>query len=180
MKFGFLICGPSGVGKSSNIETMIKNAGLNMKFVHIDPDKIKAVSHAERSLIAFNELVATIREGKPFVYVATCGGTKDMHDLVHDMKNHGYRTVVAIPYTSLGTALERISKRPEQPVPEEVVRDLHAFFARKAEMYMKMPYLDEVYLYNNEKDFNLLLSKKDNKVVCSGKSNFYFDISKYC
>jgi hypothetical protein len=39
----------------------------------------------------------------------------------------------------------------------------------------------EIYLYNNETDFNLLLSKKNKKIVCrDGDSDFYFDISRYC
>ena len=180
MKVGFLICGPSGVGKSSNIDLMLKNAGFNMKFKLIDPDKIIGVTHAEKSRIAFQDVKEHIHKGISFIYVATCGGTKDMTDIIKDMKDHGFRTIVAIPYTSLGTALERIKNRVGQPVPDEVVKDLHQFFTRKAKMYMTMPNLDEIYLYNNEKDFNLLFSKKENKILCSENSNFYFDVSKYC
>jgi predicted ABC-type ATPase len=180
MKVGFLICGPSGVGKSSHVDLMLSNAGFNMKFLLIDPDKITGVSHREQSFIAFKEVANAINEGKSFVYVATCGGTKDMTDIIKKMKDNDFRTIVAISYTSLGKALERIKKRIGQPVPEEVVRDLHQFFTRKAEMYMTMPNLDEIYLYNNETDFNLLLSKKHNKILCSENSNFYFDVSKYC
>jgi len=94
------------------------------------------------------------------------------------MKEKHYRIVIAIVYTTLPTALERIRKRTHQPVPDEVVEDLHAFFKTKAERFMKLPV--EIYLYNNETDFNLLLSKKNKKIVCRGKDDFYFDISRYC
>jgi predicted ABC-type ATPase len=180
MKVGFLNCGPSGVGKTSHISQMLENAGFKQKFVMIDPDQIQAETHLQKSELALLEVEKNIRDGKSFVYTATCAGTRDTKRLIKKMKYAGYRTVVAVSYTSLGTALERISKRVEQPVPEEVVRDLHQFFAKKAEMYMDMPNLDEIYLYNNETDFNLLLSKKNKKIVCSGNSDFYFDISKYC
>jgi predicted ABC-type ATPase len=180
MKIGFLMCGPSGVGKTSHVDQMLKNAGFNMKFVRIDPDAQDANTHFKQSQMAMESVAKRIREGKSFVYTATCGGLKNIMEMLKDMKNKGYRTIVAIPYTSVGTALERISKRIEQPVPEEVVKELHAFFAKKAEKYMDMPNLDEVYLYNNEKDFNLLLSMKDKKILCSSDSDFYFDISKYC
>jgi predicted ABC-type ATPase len=180
MKIGFLICGPSGVGKTSNVEKMLKNAGINKKLKIVDPDQIQANTHAEQSNLALLDVVQSIRQKKSFVYVATCGGTRAIGELVDYMKQQGFRTIVAIPYTSLSIALSRIENRTEQPVPEEVVKDLHQFFKRKAERYMTMPNLDEVYLYNNEKDFNLLLERKSNKIVCSGPSNFYFDISKYC
>jgi predicted ABC-type ATPase len=180
MKIGFLICGPSGVGKSTNIEDMLKNAGINKKLKIIDPDKIQAENHNEQSRLAFTELYNSIRLGNSFIYVGTCGGTREISEILHSMKKKKYRTIVAISYTTLGTALSRIEKRIEQPVPEEVIKDLHQFFKRKAEKYMEMDNLDEIYLYNNEKDFNLLLSKKNNVVVCSGLTDFYFDISKYC
>ena len=180
MKVGFLICGPSGVGKSSNIFTMLKNAGIDGDFLLIDPDKLQDSSHEERSSNALKLVNKSISEGKDFIYIATCGGTRTILSILKEMKSKKYRTIVAIPYTSLGTALERISKRIDQPVPEDVVRDLHSFFAKKAERFMKMPNLDEVYLYNNETDFNLLLKTKNKKIMCSNISDFYFDISKYC
>jgi predicted ABC-type ATPase len=180
MKIGYLICGPSGVGKTTHIEEMLKNAGINKKLKIIDPDKIQADSHKEQSRLAFTELYNTIHLDNSFVYIGTCGGTREISQILYSMKQKKYRTIIAISYTSLGTALSRIEKRIEQPVPEEVIKDLHQFFKRKAEKYMTMDNLDEIYLYNNEKDFNLLLSKKSNKIVCSGLTDFYFDISKYC
>jgi hypothetical protein len=177
--YGFLICGSPGTGKTSHVREMLDNAGLADPFLIIDPDKVDALSHEERSTSAMNTVIETIRKGKSFVYIATCGGTKIILGLLARMKAKKYRTVVAIPYTSLTTALSRIAKRKEQPVGEDVVRDLYAFFTSKAERFMNMKNLDEVYLYNNETDFNLLLKMKNKHVACS-KGDFYFDISKYC
>ena len=95
------------------------------------------------------------------------------------MKYQGYKTIVVIVYTSIETAIERISKR-EQETPQEVILDLHQFFSKKAEYYMKAPNVDELLLYNNETKFLLLLDKKDKKIHCHKKESFFFDISPYC
>ena len=176
---GLLICGPSGVGKTSNVNNMLKNAGIRVQdLIGIDPDEGKEETHEERSKAALELVKHTIDTGRSFYYTATCGGNKIVDDLIARMKAKHYRIVIAIVYTTLPTALERIRKRTHQPVPDEVVEDLHAFFKTKAERFMKLPV--EIYLYNNETDFNLLLSKKNKKIVCRGKDDFYFDISRYC
>ena len=177
---GLLICGPSGVGKTSNINKMLMNAGISaQELIDIDPDERKEETHEERSKAALELVKYTIDRGYKFYYTATCGGMRIINDLVKRMKAKKYHIIVAIVYTSLPVALERIRKRTHQPVPEDVIRDLHAFFKSKAERFMNID--AEIYLYNNETDFNLLLSKKNKKIVCrDGNSDFYFDISRYC
>lgn len=176
---GLLVCGPSGVGKTSNIDKMLENAGIHKELSVIDPDKLSNETHEERSEIALEHVKRTIDDGKSFCYTATCGGMRIVSDLIRRMKARKYRIIVAIVYTSLPVALERIRKRTHQQVPSEVVEDLHAFFKTKAERYMKLDV--EIYLYNNETDFNLLFSKKHKKVVCrDGGMDFYFDVSRYC
>jgi predicted kinase len=173
---GLLVCGPSGVGKTTNINKMLENAGIKEELFLIDPDKRKEETHKERSNLAYESAKDMVVNGKNFVYTATCANhTK----LIKLMKARKYRIVVAIVYTSLPVALERIRKRTEQPVPEDVVEDLHRFFKTKAERYMKLPV--DIYLYNNETDFNLLFSRKNKKIVCRDRdSDFYFDVSRYC
>jgi predicted kinase len=176
--FGFFVCGPPGTGKSTHIKEMLNQAKIRGKHILIDPDLQEADTHAEKSKLALQRVKETITAKKSFVYVATCGGVKQMMSFLSSAKSQGFRTVVAIPYTTLSTALKRISQR-EQVTPEEVSQDLHAFFATKAEAYMKIKNLDEVYLYNNETDFNLLYSRKKKKIVCT-PGEFYFDVEKYC
>jgi len=175
---GFLVCGPSGVGKTSHYRKMLVNAGIHKDIQLFDPDARSEETNVERSAEAFKSVKDAISKGEDFVYTATCGGMSGILELIREMKKKKYRIVIAIVYTSLPVALERIRKRTHQPVPEEVVEDLHAFFKTKAEKYMKLPV--EIYLYNNETDFNLLLSKKNKKIVCRGEDDFYFDISRYC
>ena len=117
---------------------------------------------------------------KSFIYIATCGGTKIIIDILLKLKKKKFRSIVAITYTSLPIALKRISQRSEQLVPSEVVEDLHKFFKTKAERFMSLSNIDQIYLYNNNTNFNLLLSKKSKKIICSENDEFYFDISKYC
>lgn len=180
MPIGFLICGPSGVGKTSNINIMLTNAGIRVQeLIGIDPDERKEESHEERSKEALESVKYTIDKGYSFYYTATCGSGKIINDLISRMKVKNYHIIIALVYTSLPTALERIKKRTHQLTPEAVVKDLHAFFKTKAERFMKLPV--EVYLYNNEEQFSLLLSKKKKKIICrTTDADFFFDISKYC
>ena len=95
------------------------------------------------------------------------------------MKSNKYHVILTIVYTSLPVALERIRKRIDQPVKEEDTQEMYAYFKTNAEGYMKLPV--DIYLYNNETDFNLLLSKKNKRIVCRDRdSDFYFDVSRYC
>ena len=179
---GVLLCGPSGVGKSSHAAEMLKNAGADISdFLVVDPDTIDLPNHEERSAKAVELIKNAVADKKNVAYIATCGGIKVISSLLSSMKSKGYRTVVGIVYASLPVALQRIQKRTEQLTPDDVVHDLHAFFKTKAERFMKLPNIDEIYLYNNQTDFNLVLEKKKKKIHCLAKdSDFYFDISKYC
>jgi predicted ABC-type ATPase len=174
---GILICGPSGVGKTSNLSKIFDKVGAHPEI--LDPDKRTEKEHSERSSRTLDQVHEYIQEKKEFAYVATCGGITVIKDLLKKMKHQGYRTVVAIVYTSVETALERISQR-EQETPHEVILDLHQFFSKKAEYYMKARNVDELLLYNNESKFLLLLDKKARKIHCHSKESFYFDISPYC
>jgi predicted ABC-type ATPase len=175
---GILICGPSGVGKTSNLSKIFDKVGAHPSI--LDPDKRTEKEHQERSSKTLEEVHEYISEKKSFAYVATCGGITIIKDLLKKMKDMGYRTVMVILYTSVETAIERISKR-EQHTPEEVILDLHSFFTKKAEYYMKARNVDELLLYNNETKFSLLLDKKDKKIHCYKKTEkFFFDISPYC
>jgi predicted ABC-type ATPase len=174
---GILICGPSGVGKSSNLSKIFDKVG---EAEILDPDKRPEKEHTERSSKTLEQVYEFIEDKKDFAYIATCGGITIIKNILKKMKDQGYRTIMVIVYTSIETAIERISKR-EQETPEEVILDLHQFFTKKAEYYMKAPNVDEILLYNNETEFKLLLDKKDQKIHCySKKEKFYFDISPYC
>lgn len=171
---GILICGPSGVGKSSNLSKI-----FNMDIEVLDPDKRPEKEHSERSSKTLEQVYEFISQKKDFAYIATCGGIKIIKDILKKMKDKDYETTIVIVYTSLETALERISKR-DQHTPEEVIKDLHAFFTKKAEYYMKARNVDRILLYNNETTFKLILDKKDKKIHCHSNEKFYFDISPYC
>jgi len=176
---GFLICGPSGVGKTTHFKKMLNNAGVYSEVTLFDPDLRREADHAVRSELTLEAVQHAIQDGINFGYIATCGGNKTIDDLIQRMKANKYRVVVCIVYVSLPIALERIQKRTHQPVPDDVVIDLHRFFKTKAERFMKLPI--EIYLYNNETDFNLLYSKKDKQIVCRNKGlDFFFDVSRYC
>ena len=115
MVHGFLICGPPGTGKSTHIRTMLRKAGFDQEYVLADPDKLPG-SHEEQSDGAIKLLKDTVSEKKNVVYVGSCLSTRMLMSVLREMKKHKYRTVVAVSYTSVPTALKRIAVRHEQPL----------------------------------------------------------------
>jgi len=181
MPIGVLVCGAPGTGKSTHVHKVLLNAGFEGEFVLVDPDKIKADSHAEQTSGAFELLKETVSEKKDVVYVGSCVGVSTMNDILKTMKAKKYRTVVAVSYTSLSTSLKRIAARKDQVLDPDIASEVHRYFATKAERYMNLHSIDEIYLYNNETEFNLLFSRKKKKITCSDPhGEFYFDVSKYC
>ena len=177
---GFLICGPPGVGKSTNIKSIVTKVTTLSDILILDPDKRSEKDHEERSKNTLEEVYTTIEKKNNFVYIATCGGIKIITNILKTMKESNYKTIVCIIYTDEKTASDRILLR-EQKTPPEVIKDLHSFFSKKASRYMSMKNIDELFLYNNQKEFTLLLQKKEKKITCFNKDlTFYFDISSYC
>lgn len=178
--YGILICGPPGTGKSTNIKKMLDQAGFDEEYTLADPDKLSG-DHAEQSKKALDLVEDSIAKKKSVVYVGACHGIRTIKSILKKMKDHKYHTVVAIAYTTIPTALDRIASRTHQPLDPDIASEVHRFFKTKAERYMTLPHIDELYLYNNETEFNLLLSKKKKKIMCTDRDGeFYFDISKYC
>lgn len=175
---GLLICGPSGVGKTSNLNKILDKFNLNP--VIIDPDKRTEKTQQERSLKAREEVFQSIEEKKDFAYSGSCLRGKAMQKIIETMKEKGYRIIMVMIYSSVHESIRRIAERKEQLVPEKIIREFHTLFKRKAESYMNNSLLDEVLLYNNEDQFMLILDKKDKKIHCHGDKDFYFDISPYC
>jgi predicted ABC-type ATPase len=175
---GILICGPSGVGKTSNLNKILEKFNLNP--IIIDPDKRKEKTQEERSTKAREEVFSSINEKKDFVYSGSCLRGKTMQKIFETMKEKGYRIIMVMVYSSLRESIRRIAERKDQLVPEKIIKEFHSLFKRKAESYMNNPLFDEVLLYNNEEQFMLLLDKKDKKIHCYGDKDFFFDISPYC
>jgi predicted ABC-type ATPase len=183
MKFGILACGPSGVGKSSHIEDMLEHAGVPINTKLIDPDKLLEYSlkQRERSDKAYEMIHDSIKNNESFIYSASCLRTSKINEVIDEMKKADFKIIAALIFTSMDTAWKRLKKRTEQSVEHHVMKRFHTYFKKAAQQFMDDSRIDEVYLYNNEKQFSLLLSKKNKKIVCSDSDgDFYFDISDYC
>jgi predicted ABC-type ATPase len=181
MRYALFICGPTAVGKSSHIPEMLKHAGLPSDFSLIDPDKSTKETQKERSDSAFEEITEHIEDKKSFVYVGSCLRRGVVLRKIEELREADYRIIACLVYISLEDAIERASKRTEQPVPEDVVVSFYNQFKKLAPEFMKNKMIDEIYLYNNETEFSLLLSKKKKRITCrKSDSDFFFDISKYC
>ena len=179
---GIIVCGPPGVGKSTHIQEILDDLELPSNiFSIVDPDKLE-LPHAEASKRAVELVHEHIKTPKNFVYIGTGAALRSIvNPMLSAMKKHNFKSVVCMVYTSPDTALRRIRERTEQPLPDDIAGDLYRYFKSKAEEYLKLPNLDELYLYNNEEQFTLVLQKKKKRITCmSEDAEYFFDISNYC
>ena len=180
MKVGLLVCGAPGVGKTTHLSQILKYAKLSGPLEKIDPDKIEHTSYEKRAKIALEHVYSAIEKGENFVYTVTCGSTKRMKKIIDAMKDKKYKIILSITYASKHTALRRVLTRTEQPVHQDIAKELYDYFKRHAAYYMTLPEIDDVFLYDNETDFSMILHKHKKKITCHHLSEFYFDISEYC
>jgi hypothetical protein len=172
MPTGILICGGPGTGKSTNVNKIVKLAKIR-SFFTVDPDQLRNEPNpSDRAIEMVHEHISA---RKNVVYVGTCRRIKYMKDILDNMKAHGYRTIVAIVYTSLPTAIKRVEMRKHQPVSEEALRYMYSSFKRNAPEYVKLNTIDELYFFNNEDTFTLLFSKIGNETKLHNEElDFYF------
>jgi len=178
---GLLVCGPPGIGKSSNLPKIGDATNINWEDTAVvDPDKL-AGTHDQQSAKAFQILRDRIRAEQSVAYIGACHGTRGIGEILRAMKQKGFTTKVVVIFTSVSTALDRIAKRSNQPLDPEITKEVHTFFSTKAERFMTLPNIDELYLFNNEQDLTLLFRRKSKDILCSSPNGeFYFDVSKYC
>ena len=179
-KVAMFMCGAAGTGKTSLRDRFLSDIGMKSSFVYLNLDEIKTDKSTAREIL--KSLVRrTVEDGYSLLWDATCRNKSEILAEMGSMKSKGYKIVLGMVYASLNTVLKRIKKRTEQPVEESVVRDIYQHMMRSAEVYMNKDVIDEIYLYNNEKDAILMFSKSDKSVQChSPHLKFYFDVSKYC
>jgi predicted ABC-type ATPase len=161
----------------------LDDAGVKTTYVKLNIDDIRPqVGTQEAARKVFVQLIdKTIEDGYSFLYDGTCRDRKNTVMRIKEAKEKGYTIILGITYASLGTVLNRIRKRVNQPLDDELVRDIYAHLKRNVETYMSVGDIDELYLYNNEKSTKLIFYKDNKKVMCvSPDSQFYFDVSKYC
>lgn len=182
-KVALFLCGAAGSGKTSSKEQFLKDAGIKTTFVTLNIDEIRPrVGTHEATKTVFNSLVdQTIEDGYSFLYDGTCRDKISMNQRIQSLDDKGYKIVMGITYASLGTVLGRVRRRTDQPLEDDVVKDVYFHLRKNVEQYMNVKAIDEVYLYNNENSMKLIFKRKDETVTCvSPNSRFYFDVSKYC
>ena len=182
-KVAIFLCGAAGSGKTTSRDMFLKDAGIKTTFVTLNIDDIRPkIGSQEAARGVFVKLIdQTIQDGYSFLYDGTCRDRKNTVTRIKEAKNNGYKIVLGITYASLGTVLNRIRKRVNQPLEDELVREIYGHLKKNIETYMSVDEIDEVYLYNNEKSTKLIFYKDAKEVHCvSPDSKFYFDVSKYC
>lgn len=182
-KVALFLCGAAGSGKTSSLNMFLRDARITTTFVTLNIDQARPlVGTQEETRKVFQELInKTIEDGYSFLYDGTCRDKSNILARIRTLKEKGYKVILGITYASLKTVLERVKRRVEQPLDENVVRDIYAHLKKNVELYMSVTEIDEVYLYSNETTSKLIFQKTKKRVDCiSPDSNFYFDVSKYC
>jgi predicted ABC-type ATPase len=179
-KVALFLCGAAGTGKTSTREEFLKDTKMSKTFVYLDIDEVFVLMGKRGNFTnMFDSLLKkVIEDGYSFFYDKTCRRFQEVNSLMEDVKQKGYNVKLGIVYASLEKALDRIKKRKEQPLKQEVAKDIYKEFSGIANKYMD---LDEVYLYNNDSKSKLIYSKKDKNIECiHPEMNFYFDVKDYC
>jgi hypothetical protein len=174
-KTAVFLCGSSGAGKTSSLETILKDVKLKSSYAYLNIDTMrdKIKSYKELQETAFH----IMKEGYNLVWDKTCRNVKDTTHEISEFKKSGYKTIGVIVYAELDTILARLSKRTEQPISEEIAKGIFNELSRKAEKYMNDPNIDELFLYNNDHTLKLIYFKGKKEVHClSPNSKFYFNV----
>lgn len=182
-KVALFLCGAAGSGKTTIKDSFLDDVKMKTTFVTLNIDQIRPlVGTQEESRKVFLQLIEkTIEAGYSLLYDGTCRDRSNIIARMKSLKQKGYKIVLGITYASLGTVLGRIKRRVEQPLDNNIARDIYTHVKKNVESYMSIDEIDEVYLYNNEKTSKLIFHKSKKEIECiSPTSNFYFDVSKYC
>ena len=175
-KKAIFMCGAAGTGKTSSRAKFLADAGITSSYIYLNPDNLGGNQTLLTSLMN-----RAIKENYSFVFDATCRNRNYITSVMKNLYESGYKVILFMTYASLNTALERVKKRVSQPVPQEVVRDIYQHMKKNAETYMKISYIDELYLYNNEQTSKIIFHKSKMGIKCVlPDEEFYFDVSKYC
>jgi predicted kinase len=182
-KVALFLCGAAGTGKTTSKYKFLYDSKIRTSFVVLNVDDMRELVGSQekaRSVLSY-ATERVIKEGYSFLYDGTCRDKTNVLKMMEHVKSLGYKTILGITYTPLRTALQRISKRVNQPLSEEVARDIYKHLTKNIETYMDEPSIDEIYLYNNEHTSKLIFTRKDKTIQCiTPESAFYFDVSKYC
>jgi predicted kinase len=182
-KVALFLCGAAGTGKTTSKYKFLYDSKIRTSFVVLNVDDMRELVGSQekaRSVLSY-ATERVIKEGYSFLYDGTCRDKTNVLKMMEHVKSLGYKTILGITYTPLRTALQRISKRVNQPLSEDVARDIYRHLTKNIETYMDEPSIDEIYLYNNEHTYKLIFTRKDKTIQCiTPESAFYFDVSKYC
>lgn len=182
-KVALFLCGAAGSGKTTIRSVFLQDAGMKTTFVTLNIDEIRPiVGSQEAARTVFQQLIdQTISDGYSFLYDGTCRDRGTILGRMKELKQKGYTIVAGITYASLGTVLGRVKRRVDQPLDDDIAKDIYQHLKKNVESYMKVDEIDKVYLYNTEKKVKLLYVRDAKKVTCLlPESAFYFDVSKYC
>ena len=125
-KVALFLCGAAGTGKTTSKYKFLYDSKIRTSFVVLNVDDMREVVGSQekaRNVLSY-ATERVIKEGYSFLYDGTCRDKTNVLKMMEHVKSLGYKTILGITYTPLRTALQRISKRVNQPLSEEVARDI--------------------------------------------------------
>jgi predicted ABC-type ATPase len=179
-KVALFLCGSAGTGKSTHKSKFVEDAGITSTYVYLNIDQVWDMLGKKGDISKeYDSLVKkVITDGYSFVYDGTCRNFEKTHSIIKEAKAKGYHVKLTMVYTKLKTVLERLKKRKEQPLKEDLAKKIFEDISKIAKQYM---HLDELFLYNNDDELTLIYSKSANKINCvHPEMAFYFDVRNYC
>lgn len=183
-KTAIFLCGASGSGKTSNRKTILDKIKFQKSYVSINLDDIIALNKSPDNArkIVVDLFERTINDGYSILYDGTCRYPPFVKDKINQLKNNNYKIVLVINYAKLETVIERVKQRKHQLTPISIVKNIYSEISKKADEYMNMKDIDELYLFSNENErTKMVFSRVEKKIHCiSPDDNFYFDVSQYC
>ena len=173
------LCGSAGTGKTSSVQHVLRDAKLSTTFVYLNVDQLR--DHITKYKQLQDLAYQIMKDGYNLVWDKTCRNVGDGLSELEQFKKHGYRTIVSMLYAELDTVVDRVAKRVNQPVPEDIVREIYQNLEDAAPRYLNKSFIDEVFLYNNEHTLKLMFHRQKKQIQChSPDTKFYFDVSEYC
>jgi predicted kinase len=188
-----VMCGPAGSGKSTIRGQVMAEFGMTPETTILaDQDdlmmmlKDKMACQRTSGEIMRNVLLPAFAKTRHhIVYDSTCRAISLTQDALDIFKQQGYYVVLCEIYTTKETAKARAATRTNRIVPPHVVNDIYDEFAKRASAYMlpevsRRPIqLDEIRLYNNEREPKLLFKRVGNTSEVIANNNFFFNYRGY-
>lgn len=180
-----VMCGPAGAGKSTIRKQIMAEFDMTEETTIVaDQDELmmrmanKMKCQRTSGEIMRQVLIPAFAKTRHhIVFDSTCRAIGLTLDAIDTFKQQGYYLVLCEVYTTKSTALARAASRRNRVVPPHIVSQIYDEFEKRASAYLlpevsgRPVHVDEIRLYNNEREPKLLF-RRISEVL--DQNNFFF------